>query len=127
MYQYLPEVERKLKRQVRKEFEKNVKNTFQQQLIKTSKEKRKKKKKADKLKFKLSQTSRKWSKTQKDNLLEDIDSCHQQLHNPETNLWNSEPKAVKNMNKRRYYKIVKKNRLCSRKVVGVESKSVQCC
>ena len=75
----------------------------------------------------MSQISRKWSKTQKDDLLEDIDSCHQELQDPETNLWNSESKAIKNMNKRRYYKIVKKNKLCSRKVVGVESKSVQCC
>ena len=70
----------------------------------------------------MSQISHKWSKTQKDDLLEDIDPCHQQLQDPKTNLWNSESKAVKNMSKRRYYKIVKKNRLCSRKCRSGELK-----
>ena len=47
------------------------------------------------------------SKTQKDDLLEDIESCHQQLQDVETHLSNTESKAVKYMNKRRYYKLLK--------------------
>ena len=73
-------------------------------------------KKATQLKFKLSQVSYKLSKTQKDDLLEDTKSCNLQLQDLETHLSNSpESKAIKDMNKRRYYKIVKKYRLGRRK------------
>ena len=73
-----------------------------------------KKKKAEKLKFKLSQVSHKWSKTQR-KMIKDIGSCHQQLQDLETHLSNPESKAVKYMNKRRYYKTAKRYRLGRRK------------
>lgn len=42
--------------------------------------------------------------------MEDIGSCHQQLQDLATHLWNPESKSVKDLNKRRYYKIVIKSR-----------------
>ena len=43
--------------------------------------------------------------------MENTKSCHQLLQGPEANLSKPESKAVKDMNKHRYYKSVKKNRL----------------
>ena len=67
-----------------------------------------KKKENVKKKVELRQESHKWSKIQKDDLLEDIESYHQHLQDLESHLSNPESKAVKYMNKRRYYKIVNK-------------------
>ena len=61
----------------------NVKNTLQWQLMKLmpnfKTEKKIYRKKLINLNFELSHVSHKWSKTQKDDILEDTESCHQQL------------------------------------------------